>query len=83
MTFAGVAEVIGAGKTVRLSPVELVESRSLRLSRLYPGTIIKAASRTIIVPLPSQKAIGVQTDALDSKELLGWISDLITTVILD
>ena len=83
MRIAGVAEVIGAGKTVRLSPVELVESRSLRLNRLYPGTIIKAASRTIIVPLPSQKAIGVQTDALDSKELLGWISDLITTVILD
>lgn len=83
MRRANVAEVIGAGKTVRLSPVELPESKSLRLARMYPGTIIKAASRTIIVPLPQEKAIGVKSESPNSKEILGWVSELISTVILD
>lgn len=83
MRTAGVNEVIGAGKTVRLSPVELPESSTARLNRMYPGTIIKAATRTIIVPLPREKALGVQADSQDSQELLGWVSHLITTVILD
>jgi transcription-repair coupling factor (superfamily II helicase) len=83
MRSAGVSEVIGAGKTIRLSPVELTESRTLRLTRMYPGSIIKAAARTIIVPLPQQKALGVQSESPDSKELLGWVSELIRAVILD
>lgn len=83
MRQANVAEVIGAGKTVRLSPVELPESKSLRLARMYPGTIIKAASRTIIVPLPQQKALGVKSESPNSNELLAWVSELISTVILD
>ncbi|MEY4311610.1 MAG: Transcription-repair-coupling factor, partial [Actinomycetota bacterium] len=83
MRKANVAEVIGAGKTVRLSPVELPESKSLRLARMYPGTIIKAASRTIIVPLPQEKTIGVKSESPNSKEILGWVSELISTVILD
>ena len=83
MRSAQVAEVIGAGKTIRLSPVELTESRSLRLARIYPGSIIKAAARTIIVPLPQEKALGVQSQNPVSKDLLGWVSELIKTVILD
>jgi transcription-repair coupling factor (superfamily II helicase) len=83
MRKANVAEVIGAGKTVRLSPVELPESKSLRLARMYPGTIIKAASRTVIVPLPQQKALGVKSESPNSNELLAWVSELISTVILD
>ncbi len=83
MRSANVAEVIGAGKTVRLSPIELTESRSLRLARLYPGSIIKAAARTIIVPLPQEKALGVKSESPDSKDLLGWVSELIQAVILD
>ena len=83
MRTAGISEVIGAGKTVRISPVVLAESATLRLNRMYPGTIVKAATRTIVVPLPREKALGVQAETQDSQELLGWVSELITTVILD
>jgi transcription-repair coupling factor (superfamily II helicase) len=83
MCTAQVDEVIGAGKTIRLSPVALPESRALRLARMYPGSIIKAASRTIIVPLPQEKVLGVKSQSPDSKELLGWVSELIRTVILE
>ena len=50
---AGVAEVVAAGPRVRFSPVELPESRTLALTRLYPGTVVKSAVRTILVPRPS------------------------------
>jgi transcription-repair coupling factor (superfamily II helicase) len=83
MRKAGVAEVIGAGKTVRLSPVALPESKVLRLTRLYPGTLIKSTSQTIVVPQPQEKGLGVKSDTPDSQELLAWISQLITTVILE
>ena len=83
MRKAGVAEVIGAGKTVRLSPVALPESKALRLTRLYPGTLIKSTSQTIVVPQPQEKALGLKSDTPDSQELLAWISQLITTVILE
>lgn len=83
MRTAGVHEVIGAGKTVRISPVELPESKAVRLSRLYPGSLIKAATRTIVVPQPQEKALGVSSETPDSQELLGWVSQLIKTVILD
>ena len=49
---AGVGEIVLAGPRVRFHPVELPESRQLRLTRLHPGTLVKAAVRTILVPRP-------------------------------
>ena len=49
---AGVGEIVLAGPRVRFHPVELPESRQLRLARLHPGTLVKAAVRTILVPRP-------------------------------
>ena len=47
---AGVEEIAPAGKVVRFAPVELPESRKLRLERLYPGSRIKPGF--IMVPKP-------------------------------
>ena len=44
---------------------------------MYPGTIVKAVARTIIVPLPGQKVLGAKADSPDSKELLAFVSELI------
>ena len=37
----GLEEVVLQGAKVRLAPVELPESATMRLNRLYPGTIVK------------------------------------------
>ena len=50
---AGVTDIVMAGKNVRMAPVHLPESRTLRRSRLYPGSIYKAASGTMPVPRPT------------------------------
>ena len=48
----GIARGRGAGQHVRFGPVELRESQQLRLQRLYPKTLVKAATDTILVPKP-------------------------------
>jgi transcription-repair coupling factor (superfamily II helicase) len=72
----GVEEIISAGNAIRIHPVELPESRSMRLSRLYPRTIIKPATRTILVPKPG----GVGTPPLRDDALLEWLHELFTTL---
>ncbi|RRD45253.1 transcription-repair coupling factor [Tessaracoccus sp. OH4464_COT-324] len=47
---AGIEEIVPAGKWVRFAPVDLPESRKLRLARLYPGSAVKPG--LIQVPKP-------------------------------
>ncbi len=47
---AGLTDVTAQGKFIRFAPVELPESASLRLRRLYPGVVLKPAVRTVLVP---------------------------------
>jgi transcription-repair coupling factor (superfamily II helicase) len=76
---AGLAEVIVQGSNVRFHPVELAESGQMRLTRLYPGTLVKPAVRTIMVPRPVTAPVGGQP--LRGAELLAWASDLIVAVL--
>ncbi|MEI6373064.1 MAG: transcription-repair coupling factor [Actinomycetes bacterium] len=78
---AGLADVVAAGPHIRLHPVELAESRQLRLTRLYPGTLIKPATRTILVPRPTTARVG-GTPLVD-RELLTWARDLVANVLTD
>jgi transcription-repair coupling factor (superfamily II helicase) len=78
---ARLSEVVAAGNFIRLGPVELVESRSLRLTRLYPGSVIKPAVRTILVPRPSTARVGGVP--LKDMDLMKWAQDLIESVLLD
>jgi transcription-repair coupling factor (superfamily II helicase) len=75
---SGLSEVVAQGAKIRFFPVELPESATLRLNRLYPGTIIKPAVRTILVPRPATARVG--GEPLRDTELLGWVVDLIDAV---
>jgi transcription-repair coupling factor (superfamily II helicase) len=78
---AGLAEIVGQGRSVRFSPVELPESRMLRLTRLYPGTVVKPAVRSILVPAPSTARIG--GTALRDDAVLDWAENLVRSALLD
>jgi transcription-repair coupling factor (superfamily II helicase) len=58
------------GTWVRFGPLDLPESRQLRLARLYPGTVWKGAVRTALVPKPD----------LRDTALLSWCRELLDTV---
>jgi len=78
---AGVADVALQGATVRFGPVALRESQQLRLVRLYPGTIVKEAAGTILVPKPMTARVAGQP--LRDEAVLRWATDLIRAVLLD
>jgi transcription-repair coupling factor (superfamily II helicase) len=74
----GLTEVVQQGKQLRFGPVELPESAALRLARLYPGTLIKPAGSTILVPRPATARVG--GEPLRDVALLTWCRDLLTVL---
>ncbi len=78
---AGLSDITAQGKFVRFAPVELPESAQLRLKRLYPGTVLKPALRTVLVPFPTTARIGGKP--LHGREVLTWCRQLIDAVVLN
>jgi transcription-repair coupling factor (superfamily II helicase) len=78
---AGVADVSVQGNFVRFGPVDLPESGQLRLQRLYPKSLVKDATHTILVPKPTTARVGGKP--LRDTAVLQWASDLIRAVLLD
>ena len=79
---ARIGDIGVQGKVVRFGPVkDLRESQQLRLMRLYPGTLVKEALGTILVPVPMTARVGGKP--LRDVEVLTWARQLIPAVLLD
>ena len=78
---AGLTDITMAGQHIRFAPVELPDSRQVRVQRLYPKTVLKPAVRTMLVPVPKTAAIGGQP--LRDNELLAWCGEVIRSVLAD
>ncbi|WP_087508930.1 transcription-repair coupling factor [Cellulomonas iranensis] len=76
---AGIADVTAQGRFVRFAPVELPESAQLRLKRLYPGSVVKPAVRTVLVPFPTTARIGGKP--LHGREVMTWARQFIDAVV--
>jgi transcription-repair coupling factor (superfamily II helicase) len=76
---AGLTEVTLQGNHVRFGPVELPDSGQMRLNRLYPGSLVKPAVRSILVPRPTTARVGGQT--LRDTAMLRWASEVIDAVL--
>ncbi|MFI6769924.1 transcription-repair coupling factor [Streptomyces sp. NPDC050355] len=75
----GVSDITLQGANIRFGPVELRESQELRLKRLYPRTVLKPATRQILVPRPTTGRIGGKP--LVGRELLAWVGEFLTTIL--
>jgi transcription-repair coupling factor (superfamily II helicase) len=94
---AGLTDVAQQGNHIRFSPVELPESREVRVQRLYPRTLLKPAVRTMLVPAPKadgtraqpgrsapvRSAVSLGAPPLRDQELLAWCEELIDAVLGD
>ncbi|RZS87387.1 transcription-repair coupling factor [Motilibacter rhizosphaerae] len=78
---AGLRDVALQGTSVRFGPVDLPESRVMRLQRLYPKTLVKPAVQQILVPRPTTARVGGQP--LRDTALLDWAATLIDAVLVD
>ena len=75
----GVREIVAQGKSVRFAPVDLPESARMKVTRLYPGTVLKPATRTIVVPAPGTNRMGGA--ALSGEEVVRWAEVLLRAVV--
>jgi transcription-repair coupling factor (superfamily II helicase) len=94
---AGLSDITVVGSNVRFSPVELPESRQVRVQRLYPRTVLKQATATMLVPMPravpgtsagsgstrsgTGQTVSLGAPPLRDRELLAWCEQLIDEVL--
>ncbi|WP_067182779.1 transcription-repair coupling factor [Microtetraspora niveoalba] len=78
---AGLTDVTLQGQQIRFAPVALKDSQQVRLQRLYPKSIVKQATETLLVPVPKTKPIGGQP--LRDLDLLKWCGDLVEAMFLE
>ncbi|WP_454295818.1 transcription-repair coupling factor [Salana multivorans] len=79
----GVTAITAQGQFVRFAPVELPDSGVVRLKRLYPRSVIKAAVRTILVPAPTARTSSspVAGEMLRDGELIEWVLGVLRGVV--
>jgi transcription-repair coupling factor (superfamily II helicase) len=78
---AGLTEIVGQGRFIRFAPAHLSESRVMRLQRRYPGSVVKDAVGTVLIPRPTGTTIG--GEPLKDTDLLRWASELISEIFTD
>ena len=76
---AKLTEVVVQGKFLRLAPLVLPESRQLRLTRLYPGSLYKGAASTVLVALPKAASWNPSqnTPEIVDTSLLAWVVEVV------
>ncbi len=95
---AGLTDITLQGNSIRFAPVDLPESRQVRVQRLYPGTVLKPAVRNMLVPVPKAvpgtragsgstragtgQTISLGAPPLRDQELLAWCEELIGSACL-
>jgi transcription-repair coupling factor (superfamily II helicase) len=75
----GVSDITLQGANIRFGPVELRESQELRLSRVYPRSVVRQATKQVLVPRPATARIGGKP--VVGRELLQWTAEFLTTVL--
>jgi transcription-repair coupling factor (superfamily II helicase) len=78
----GVTEVTLQGSSLRLAPLELADSKLVRLKRLYPKAVYKPAVRTVSLPRPTEGVAGGRIGAppLRDEALLDWCTTLLESL---
>ncbi|GAA2604792.1 transcription-repair coupling factor [Actinomadura fulvescens] len=78
---AGLTEITLQGNFVKFAPADLPDSKQVRLQRLYPKSILKPATSTLLVPTPKTAPLGGRP--LRDQELLRWATDLVDALFLE
>ncbi|AKU15937.1 transcription-repair coupling factor [Luteipulveratus mongoliensis] len=78
---AGVSDIAVQGKFVRFGPVDLRESQTMRIQRIYKGTLVKDNLHQVLVPVPMTAPVGGKP--LRNTDVLQWAGQLVRAVLLD
>ena len=76
---AGVSDITVQGTRIKFHPAELGDSKQVRLKRLYPGSMYRAAAQAVQVPFP-KAGRNITSPKLRDVELLQWASDFLAAM---
>ncbi len=76
----GLSEVVLQGKFLKLAPVTLPESLQLRLTRMYPGSLIKSAAQSILVARAAGPNWQASGDLVDTS-ILPWTMEVLNSIL--
>ncbi|MFD6389493.1 transcription-repair coupling factor [Nocardia sp. NPDC060259] len=71
-----VSEIVVTGTTLKIAPLNLPDSKQLRLKRLYPSATYRAASGLVQLPLP-RVTDSVGADRVRDVTVLQFVADLL------
>ncbi len=77
---AGLTDINGQGNYIRFAPVDLPDSARVRVDRLYPKTVVKAAVHSILVPRPVTARVGGQP--VRDVAVLDWAGQVIDEIVM-
>ncbi|MBP2476312.1 transcription-repair coupling factor (superfamily II helicase) [Crossiella equi] len=79
----GVTEITLQGSQIRFAPMDLRDSQTIRLKRLYPRALYKQATHLINVPRPTEGPAGGRMGAppLRDAELLDWCAQFLHSLL--
>ena len=67
------------GTRIKFHPVELPDSKQVRLKRLYSGANYRAAAKTLQVPMPRESK-AINSPNLRDIELVQWVADFLSSM---
>ncbi|MBE7364405.1 transcription-repair coupling factor [Corynebacterium aurimucosum] len=76
---AGVSDITVQGTRIKVHPVELADSKQVRLKRLFPGSNYRAAVKAIQLNFP-KAGRNVTDPKLRDIELLQWVADFLASM---
>ncbi len=84
----GLSKVVAAGPNLRIEPVELLDSRRMRMNRMYPGSRYTESTKTLQIPLPGGTAssrsplAGVGQKRMgDEGNIVAWTGRVLGTLL--
>jgi transcription-repair coupling factor (superfamily II helicase) len=82
----GISDLALQGRHLKIVPFKLSESAQLRVERIYPGSILKSVTDTVMVARPKVATWGSGDSgiagAIGDTALLDWVDEVIDTITL-
>nr|WP_242516908.1 transcription-repair coupling factor [Corynebacterium mendelii] len=76
---AGLTDLVVQGTRIKIHPVELADSKQVRLKRLYPGSTYRAAAKAIQLSIP-KSGRSLTDPKLRDTDLVQWLADVISSL---
>ena len=76
---AGVSDITVQGTRIKVHPVELADSKQIRLKRLFPGSNYRAAAKAIQLSFP-KAGRNVTDPKLRDVELVQWMANFLSSM---